>query len=515
MKTIYIHIGTPKTGTTHIQSYLSHNRAKLLDEGVCYLTDKRGVTVQGVALSLGFWEDHDPLAYHENVEWFRGQLKEALASRAERIVISTEMFCEAIASRREMLVRRLHAMLKSCGSARIVVVCYVRRQDLFVESRQANDIARWGVSPPVSDIDPETILNYADYYKLLSDYRAVFGQHVVVRPYEKAQLVNGDVLDDFLHVIGLTRNPDYALPAGAEHNRRLRGDLLELLRLYNLSSLGQGRDYGLVPLRFLPSLFTAEQMSDGPGSRFLWLSRTKRTEILKRYAASNRKVAIEFLGRKDGKLFRDPVVFTAKDPLNGRGLQFDEMVPLVMHMLTGLFATFEPHRGRIAAVESKGATLEGWAHSLEARSRAFESRCNELVRRIDELERQQRELQWTLACQSLDGKKLIGWGTGAAFRAHHAKAPVPLAYVIDNDQNKWGGKIDGITILDPDQLEQESLRDVAIIVYSSSFDAIAEQISRYGKFTIIPSDVVAKHAQPTQAASRRRVAAKELTLPAA
>lgn len=523
MKTIYIHIGTPKTGTTHLQAYFSHNREKLRQDGVCYLADKKGLTVQGVALSLGFWEEHDPTAYHESVDWFRGQLKEALASSADRIVISTEMFCEALAHRRPMLIRRLHAMLTSCGAARMVVVCYVRRQDLFVESRQANDIGRWGVSPPVSDIDPETIVNYADYYKLLSEYREVFGKQIVVRPFEKDQLVNGDVLDDFLQVIGLTRSPDYALPVGKDHNRRLRGDLLELLRVYNASGLGEGRDYGLVPLRFLPSLFTPEQASSGPGARFLSLSKSKRTEILKRYAASNRKVAIEFLGRKDGKLFRDPVVFAHKDPLAGKPLQLEEMAPLVVHMATGLFAQLEPVRARVGALEGAGQGLSGRVNALdgrvnderraaEARIAALESSLRDAIERCTRLEEQQQELRWKLVC--LEGKKLIGWGTGSAFRSHYARTPVPLAYIIDNDAGKWGRRLQRISIDAPERLAQEDPREVAIVVYSSSFDAIAAQIARYGAFTVVPSELLVKQA-PSQLATPRRRVVRKLKLPAA
>ena len=36
MKTLYIHIGTPKTGTTSIQNFCGLNREKLKEQGVLY-----------------------------------------------------------------------------------------------------------------------------------------------------------------------------------------------------------------------------------------------------------------------------------------------------------------------------------------------------------------------------------------------------------------------------------------------------------------------------------------------
>ena len=36
MKTLYLHIGTPKTGTTSIQHFCKHNEKVLAGKGICY-----------------------------------------------------------------------------------------------------------------------------------------------------------------------------------------------------------------------------------------------------------------------------------------------------------------------------------------------------------------------------------------------------------------------------------------------------------------------------------------------
>ena len=77
MKTIYLHIGTPKTGTTHLQYFFAHNKAALLDDGLYYVTDRNGVSAQGIAAALGFWEDRDPKAHTERLDWFRSEMRRA------------------------------------------------------------------------------------------------------------------------------------------------------------------------------------------------------------------------------------------------------------------------------------------------------------------------------------------------------------------------------------------------------------------------------------------------------
>ena len=68
-KTLYLHIGLPKTGTTSIQNYLFENREALMQRGVCY--PKPLASVGHHAEALLFFEgeasrDHLPLASTSN-----------------------------------------------------------------------------------------------------------------------------------------------------------------------------------------------------------------------------------------------------------------------------------------------------------------------------------------------------------------------------------------------------------------------------------------------------------------
>jgi hypothetical protein len=493
MKTVYLHIGTPKTGTSHLQRFMSPNRAALLADGIYYLTDRQGLSAQGIALALGFWEEHDPHAYVESLEWFRAEMRRALVSTADIILLSTEMFCATPVNRRMRLLRRLRGELTALGIDRIDIVCYLRRQDLFLESAHANDIVNWGITSPVSDAD-FSHYPYVDYYKLLSDYRKVFGDTITVRTYERSQLKNGDILDDFFEVIGATRNPKYVAPKRDEANERVRGDLLEMLRLYHASGLGKRRDYSFFRWHFLPALFTGEQLGREVGARFRVLSPAKRAAILRRFGASNRKVAREFLGRKSGRLFLEPVVAGPREDRRG-GLQIEEAVPLFMQMAAELFAREEPVPARLDKLGQQLTAAEQRCADLEAQSRAVQQECARL-------EAQRREMEWRLNSALSPGKKIIGWGTGAAFRMDYPQNPVPLAYLIDNDSTKWGKTLENIPVQHPGLLERERPGDVIVVVYSMAFDAICAQIAQMGHFTVVPGQVFARDA-PRSVARRR------------
>lgn len=83
--TVYLHVGTPKSGTTSVQAALDHNRHPLADEGVLYPGESsdqiRGAReVLGQSRSARHWED---LA------------RQARAFSGRSVVISMESLCTA------------------------------------------------------------------------------------------------------------------------------------------------------------------------------------------------------------------------------------------------------------------------------------------------------------------------------------------------------------------------------------------------------------------------------------
>jgi len=82
-------------------------------------------------------------------------------------------------------------------------------------------------------------------------------------------------------------------------------------------------------------------------------------------------------------------------------------------------------------------------------------------------------------------KKVIGWGTSAYYKNNASKLNVNLDYLIDSNENKYGTYIDGKIINKPETLTNENSEDTLIIIFSSFYNEICEEILKYGDFDSI------------------------------
>jgi WavE lipopolysaccharide synthesis protein len=85
--------------------------------------------------------------------------------------------------------------------------------------------------------------------------------------------------------------------------------------------------------------------------------------------------------------------------------------------------------------------------------------------------------------------RVIGWGTGSAFDYFNGLHPIRLDYLVDNDPTRWGQQRRGIEIAAPERLVTEVPADTVIVIYSSSWMEIRDQIARMGDFIAIPASV--------------------------
>ena len=124
----------------------------------------------------------------------------------------------------------LHDMLERVSSE-ITIVVYLRRQDDFLCSTYSTDIKSGSTNH--FTLPPNSVGNLRyNYYALLSRWSSVFGRDTVVcRIYDNKLLVNGDVIDDFCHIIGLPISEDLKRPLRV--NESLDVKTLEFLRLFN------------------------------------------------------------------------------------------------------------------------------------------------------------------------------------------------------------------------------------------------------------------------------------------
>lgn len=82
-------------------------------------------------------------------------------------------------------------------------------------------------------------------------------------------------------------------------------------------------------------------------------------------------------------------------------------------------------------------------------------------------------------------QKIIGWGVGYFFEKYYGELDEELVYVIDNDKNKQGARINGITVFGPDILKCEDSEQCLIIVFCDNYSEIYDNIGHYGDFEAI------------------------------
>jgi hypothetical protein len=349
-KTLYIHIGAHKTGTSAIQRFLSTNREILKGNGYLY-------------------PGHD-IAHHDMAEEFRTlslpqiinnpkrathtYFDEIDNSNLNKFIVSSEVF-----ERSGHFVDHLKNFLMN--KYQVKIIFYIRRQDDKIES-----IYNASVKNPQARSDipfSEFISNQSeisqhgrfclsrcckkfgelDYYSVLHPWSQAFGkENIIVRCYEKEQLPK-DIFHDFLGTVGLNLDTRYRIPE-EKVNMSLNWDLIDIIRICNT----RFRD----DLRFHQFLVNslAEINRDYKEEKQRLLPPRQRRDIITQYEESNAKVAREYLGRTDGRLFYAPLPDPDEPWTPYEGLTVEKIVPVLTQMM---FNLEKKHQQRMRALASR------------------------------------------------------------------------------------------------------------------------------------------------------------------
>lgn len=306
-KTLYIHAGTHKTGTTAIQKFLSANRDLLAKNGYLYPGTDQGH--HDVARELKKFTLHQIRDNQHSAT--RACFDEIGGSKLRTIIISSEAF--------EVLGPSVETFRKFLDNRYDVkIIFYARRQDEKIEAMYNASVknptmrstARFsdfisgtpGIRAPGEFFLEDCFEEFGglDYRAILQPWREAFGSdNIIVRCYEKEQLPGG-LFPDFFAAVGIRPDARYIIPA-ERINRSLHWDLIEILRQANIR-------YRNDPLfhRFLLNHLTRINREFREEKPHL-LSAGARRAIIAQYAASNALVAREYLGRDHGTLFYEPV----------------------------------------------------------------------------------------------------------------------------------------------------------------------------------------------------------------
>ncbi|EOJ1873175.1 hypothetical protein ACM2HW_001763 [Campylobacter coli] len=235
----YIHIGTPKTGTTVIQKFFKLNRSKILNKYILYpktVGDEHHQTLAGFAYNISRLTTHRKhLKLYNNYEYINyrkkilKKLKEEICGINE-IVFSSEVFQEQL-SKRE--IYRLKKYLIFLGFTEVKIIVYLRNTPELFKSLcsmfcKNNEKSIINLLP----YDNSRIHHICNHKQTLQWWGEVFGkENLIVRLFDKNEFYQGDLLKDFIHSIGLEWDDEFIIPPKQNESLDLLG--IELLRRVN------------------------------------------------------------------------------------------------------------------------------------------------------------------------------------------------------------------------------------------------------------------------------------------
>lgn len=302
MKHLYIHIGTGKTGSTAIQSFLYKNCERLRYVGLNYADSGRG-NIQHHPLCLNHptartsHGGHPTAGFLDAWERLRDEVDE---SQVSKHVISSEYFPGIT----PMEVARISEMMADVAS--VHMMAYFRRQDLYLESWYAQLVKTGRTGSDLGQLRKRlTARGTLNFYHHSVKWAGIVGDECVhVRPYERNAFKSRDLLADFFDTLGIDLPSDLTEPSEEGSNPSLTRPQVEIIKALN--DLGVAEALGKRLTRPHP-LFSGLDKS--------FLSTGARLALLEEFAESNAQVARRFLGREDGRLFEDTTVdYPRTDP---------------------------------------------------------------------------------------------------------------------------------------------------------------------------------------------------------
>lgn len=303
MKTLYLHIGTSKTGTTTIQTYCGINREQLKSKGVLfpimpYHYDRITKNRNGHFLYAMIYENGV-----RNKEKEKQVLKQELDyivdcfKDYDNVLLSDESIWWATATRRKGLWKYLQEHSQQ-NNYQVKIIVYLRRQDQFMMSRY-NQIIKTDTGGGTQRFyeyfkDMNGKYKCVMNYRQRLDYMAKFfpKENIVVKRFDRSYFYNGDLNADFLHILGVEIDDTFAeLPKDENLGISVQsGELKRVLNRLGTMTFAENQ-------KLLQMLNECEVLLP---KREVSIMTTEHIEkFMKKFIDDNESIAVDYIG--DGK----------------------------------------------------------------------------------------------------------------------------------------------------------------------------------------------------------------------
>ncbi len=411
MKTLYLHIGTPKTATTSLQKFLDLNQEVLRSQNYSYRIFPFSFPGVGKRRNGHFLADmeQDELSAEEGARKYQERVKTGLDFMKEQfesydnVILSDEHLWYSIHySQRDPLQILLdHA---KANDYQIRIIVYLRRQDKFEISRwnlhaRSRRSSRTLLAHIQNDLNAHPLILFYD--QALDKIAERIGkENLSVRRFEPSSWPQGSIYCDFQKALQLPDDISLEYPE-------------------NNFNVGLKKNYIDLQIEVNNSVYLSDEQKDqltkyiiqASGSReehdeYGFLSADESRQFLSLFEEGNARVAEEYL--KDGKpLFSDPIQEVKKwTPENEYMLDdFRFFLSSMTKKTRELYKSAEILDSRLrdrnlqeqnSSLETTVGDLQEQISSLENKISDLQAQNSTLKTKISDLQVQNRSQEYTL-----------------------------------------------------------------------------------------------------------------------
>ena len=392
-KVLYMHVGTPKTGTSALQQFFLQNMEILKKYNIYY---PRGIGGNVTEITLS----------NDSLEEKAAQI-DRMFGENENMLIS----CEAI----WVIYHNNKQFFKALCDLGITVkvIVYLRKQEEYLESMirqktkegfwftKQKDWANLNIENEQDVKFVKRVMNEMHYLNGLNSMADVIGkENVIVKVYEKEQMKDNNIFSDFLQILGIEMTAEFTKPKQAI-NPSLDDSMLEIKRMMNEVAKGKLGEKELQKMS-LASLLEVASFKDNKVSNSLQFSRQQIDLIRNQYADENEEIAKTFLNRQDGILFHYKDKESVKDKnadISDREL-LEDTIRVMFNMLLNM-------QKRIGDLE-RGAETNCQQISAENTLKAENAHLNQLLMdKQNEIEAMKGGVSWKITAPLRKVRRLI------------------------------------------------------------------------------------------------------------
>lgn len=298
MKTLFLHIGTPKTGTSSIQKFCVMNRNALEKDGYCYPQDVRnypGISPNRNAHFMIHVDKKSPDPEAESRQIFKLGMDRIhdCFQKFDNVVLSDEGLWMASGRQCPHLWEELKEDAVEYGYI-VKIIVYLRRQDQFISSRYNQRVKHSGYTQAWDKhvaSAPEALGDVLDYAAKVNRMEEVFGrENIYVRRFNRSSFFEGSIYADFFQCLGLELTEEYQ-KLEEDANLALKGNTFEIMRVVNtMKSLDEAQR------AYLRRIVSSCSKEAGKHYNYTMFSQEEAKAFLSPYYQGNEQIARDFIG---------------------------------------------------------------------------------------------------------------------------------------------------------------------------------------------------------------------------